>query len=64
MSIERLDNQMELCCDTCPRTLPRVYFSDEFGEMIQDAKDEHWRFFKDEDDNWCHECPTCRRKDR
>ena len=57
--IERLDGQMELTCETCPRTLPKVYEDDAFDVMIEDAKEARWRIYR-EDGKWKHQCPDCR----
>lgn len=57
--IERLDDKIELCCDECRNSAGRTFDRDDFDVMIQHAKDEGWRIFK-QGKRWKHNCADCR----
>lgn len=46
MTIARLNQRMQLCCDTCPASYPNTYAADEFDVMIADARTAGWSIRK------------------
>jgi hypothetical protein len=50
------DRTMVMECDVCEQAL-EMY--GEFVECIQEAKDNNWKIFKSDDDQWEHYCPRC-----
>jgi len=43
MSIERHENRLQVCCDTCPASYPNTYAAEDFDVMISDARTAGWR---------------------
>lgn len=43
MSIERHENRLQVCCDTCPASYPNTYAAEDFDVMISDARTGGWR---------------------
>lgn len=57
--IERHSGRVELRCDDCGDGAGRSFDKGDFDIMIQQAKDEGWRIFK-EGSEWRHHCADCR----
>lgn len=57
--IERSGGRIELNCDECGDSPGRSFDKDDFDIMIDHAKHEGWRIFK-EGKQWLHHCPDCR----
>lgn len=57
MSSERSGANVIFSCDICGEEY-EVYDRD-FRAAWEDAKDDGWRCFKNDDDEWEHRCPEC-----
>jgi hypothetical protein len=50
-------DNFEVSCDTCSNAT--IVDTDDWDEMIKHIKGEGWRVSKDDDGDWCHDCPAC-----
>lgn len=54
-------HEMTMQCDNKDCWEESVFIGS-FRECIIEAKEEGWRIYKNEDDEWCHICPFCKNK--
>jgi len=60
MTTHRNGNYIVFQCDGCLDEYESGS-GQEFMDAWNDAKDEGWRAYKDESDEWVHKCPSCMR---
>lgn len=58
MSIEREGNLQHIACEDCSAST-EVYRTDEFDQMVREAKGYGWDFHKTRSGQWEHRCPQC-----
>lgn len=56
--IDREYGQQRIVCDECERQHTKLYDSDDFRRMIDDAKEDGW-LVKSGRGEWVHTCPKC-----
>lgn len=57
MSSRTDGQQVVFECDECSE---EYVASGEWRDVWESAKEEGWRAFKDDNDEWHHRCPECR----
>ena len=61
MASEKEGQLVRFICDRCQEE--HEIQSHSFSDAWQSAKDDGWRCFKNDDDEWEHRCPDCVGKD-
>ena len=56
------ENSYTMSCDNCGDELWNSCGFVLFDDIIEKAKNEGWRFTKDENGEWYHYCPSCAKK--
>lgn len=67
MSIDRVMGGFtgfDIECDICGVTEYLDFDWENFREAVAEAKVRAWKAYKDEDDQWCHKCPDCQKKEK
>lgn len=62
--IERQYGKISLICDTCGDYFGDDYTSDEFRDLLNDAKSDGWRTFRNDHEEWEHKCGVCMEEQR
>jgi len=62
MTVNQDGNDYEFECDRCGEC--GDYSGSDFHEAWGDARNDGWRAFKNDVDQWEHRCPDCVGKDR
>lgn len=60
MSQEREGQETTFTCDNCGETF--TISGGDFKDSWEAAKQDGWRCFKNDDEEWEHRCPDCVRK--
>lgn len=61
MSIDRSKGKLTMICDVCDDEYSE-FDSDDFNDMITDARTDGWSVFKNDDHEWTHWCPDCKKE--
>lgn len=56
------EDSYTMSCDNCGVELLNGSDFALFGDLIEVAKHEGWRFKKDENEEWYHYCPSCAKR--
>jgi hypothetical protein len=59
--ITRNDFGFEISCDSCPDESTESDAS-EWGDMMEEIKEEGWTNYKDDNGDWTNSCPACNEK--